>query len=169
MTAFFSLLSRKTPLSCAVFQRQRVYIEYKMPAILALRVMLGLIHLFQLYASPIDKTILANGIVWVTTIALRCLPCVTQLRLLPEICEIPLWWCKLFNDLFLVSRRGLRLSNKARFLRQELTNFHRFKCQVLLRSYSFDSPLQNGEISVWKRHTWVQNMLTIWRDNLIRL
>ena len=35
----------------------------KMPAILALRVMLGLIPLFQLYASPIDKTILANGIV----------------------------------------------------------------------------------------------------------
>ena len=35
----------------------------KMPAILALREMLGLIHLFQLYASPIDKTILANGIV----------------------------------------------------------------------------------------------------------
>ena len=27
-----------------------------------LREMLGLIHLFQLYASPIDKTILANGI-----------------------------------------------------------------------------------------------------------
>ena len=35
----------------------------KMPAILALREMLGLIHLFQLYASPIDKTVLANGIV----------------------------------------------------------------------------------------------------------
>ena len=35
----------------------------KMPALPALRVMLGLIHLFQLYASPIDKTILANGIV----------------------------------------------------------------------------------------------------------
>ena len=35
----------------------------KMPAILALRVMLGLIHLFRLYASPIDKTILANAIV----------------------------------------------------------------------------------------------------------
>ena len=35
----------------------------KMPAILALREMLGLIHLLQLYASPIDKTILANGIV----------------------------------------------------------------------------------------------------------
>ena len=35
----------------------------KMPAILALRVMLGLIHLFQLYASPIEKTILASGIV----------------------------------------------------------------------------------------------------------
>ena len=35
----------------------------KMPAILALREMLGLIHLFQLYALPIDKTILANGIV----------------------------------------------------------------------------------------------------------
>ena len=35
----------------------------KMPAILALREMLGLTHLFQLYASPIDKTILANGIV----------------------------------------------------------------------------------------------------------
>ena len=33
----------------------------KMPAILALRVMLGLIHLFQLNASSIDKTILANG------------------------------------------------------------------------------------------------------------
>ena len=38
------------------------YIINKMPAILALRVMLGLIHLFQLYASPIDKTILANEI-----------------------------------------------------------------------------------------------------------
>ena len=35
----------------------------KMPATLSLRVMLGLIHLFQLYALPIDKTILANGIV----------------------------------------------------------------------------------------------------------
>ena len=35
----------------------------KMPATLALRVMLGLIHLFQLYASPIDNSILANGIV----------------------------------------------------------------------------------------------------------
>ena len=35
----------------------------KMPATLALRVMVGLIHLFRLYASPIDKTILANGIV----------------------------------------------------------------------------------------------------------
>ena len=35
----------------------------KMPATLALRVMLGLIHLFQLYALPIDKTILASGIV----------------------------------------------------------------------------------------------------------
>ena len=39
------------------------FVRNKMPAILALRVMLGLIHLFQLYASPIDKTILANGIV----------------------------------------------------------------------------------------------------------
>ena len=37
--------------------------ENKMPATLALRVMLGLIHLFQLYASPIDKSILVNGIV----------------------------------------------------------------------------------------------------------
>ena len=35
----------------------------KMPAILALRVMLGLIHLFQLYVSQIYKTILAIGIV----------------------------------------------------------------------------------------------------------
>ena len=35
----------------------------KMPAILALRVMLGLIHLYQMYASRIDKTILAKGIV----------------------------------------------------------------------------------------------------------
>ena len=32
-----------------------------MPAILALRVMLGLIHLFQLYVSQIYKTILSNG------------------------------------------------------------------------------------------------------------
>ena len=38
-------------------------IKNKMPATLALRVMLGLIHLFQLYALPIDKTILASGIV----------------------------------------------------------------------------------------------------------
>ena len=37
--------------------------KHKMPALLALRVMLGLIHFFQRYASPIDKTILANGIV----------------------------------------------------------------------------------------------------------
>ena len=43
--------------------RKAENIKNKMPAILALRVMLGLIHLFQLYASPIDKTILANGIV----------------------------------------------------------------------------------------------------------
>ena len=35
-----------------------------------LREMLRLIHLFQLYASPIDKTILANGIFWVKKIAL---------------------------------------------------------------------------------------------------
>ena len=35
----------------------------KMPATLALRVMRGLIHLFQLYALPIDKTLLASGIV----------------------------------------------------------------------------------------------------------
>ena len=56
-----------------------------MPATLALRVMLGLIHLFQLSALPFDKTILASGIVEVTTIALRCFPCVTRLRLSPEI------------------------------------------------------------------------------------
>ena len=31
-----------------------IYVN-KMPATLALRVMLGLIHLFQLYASPIDS------------------------------------------------------------------------------------------------------------------
>ena len=35
----------------------------KMPAILALREMPWLIHLFQLCASQIYKTILANGIV----------------------------------------------------------------------------------------------------------
>ena len=35
----------------------------KIPATLALRVMLGLIHLFHMYALPIDKTILASGIV----------------------------------------------------------------------------------------------------------
>ena len=61
-----------------------------MPATLALRVMLGLIHFFQLYASPIDKSILANGIVRVTTIALRCFPCITRPRLSLEIFEIPL-------------------------------------------------------------------------------
>ena len=62
----------------------------EMPATPALRVMLGLIHLFQLYASPIDKSILAIGIVSVKTIALRCFPYVTRIRLLPEIFEIPL-------------------------------------------------------------------------------
>ena len=36
----------------------------------------------------------------------------------------------------------LKLSNKVWFLRQELSNFHRFNCQVLLRSYSFHLPLQ---------------------------
>ena len=41
----------------------QAFVCNKMPALLALRVMLGLIHFFQLYASPIDKTILANGIV----------------------------------------------------------------------------------------------------------
>ena len=35
----------------------------KMPAILALRVMLWLIHLFQVYASQIYKSILPNEIV----------------------------------------------------------------------------------------------------------
>ena len=57
----------------------------KIPAILALRVMLGLIHLFQLCPLPIDKTILAIGTLYVTTIALRCFPCVTRLRLSPQI------------------------------------------------------------------------------------
>ena len=46
-----------------VFFELRFLMYNKMPATLALRVMLGLIHLFQLYASPIDKSILANGIV----------------------------------------------------------------------------------------------------------
>ena len=46
-----------------VATRKKKKKKNKMPAILALRVMLGLIHLFQLYALPIDKTILANGIV----------------------------------------------------------------------------------------------------------
>ena len=135
-----------------------------MPAILALRVMLGLIHLFQLYVSQIYKTILANGIVWVTKIALRCFPCVTLLRVSREIAGIPSRYKrKVLNDLFSVCNRGLRLLKKARFLRQELSNFHHSRCRVLLRSYSFDLPLQNGEISVWKLHNWVQNMLTIWR------
>ena len=31
----------------------------------------------------------------------------------------------------------LKLSNKAWFLRQELSNFHRFTCRLFLRSYSF--------------------------------
>ena len=45
-------------------ERTKAKVDFnKMPAILALRVMPGLIHLFQLNASPIDKTILANGIV----------------------------------------------------------------------------------------------------------
>ena len=48
---------------CVIPCLQEILSKNKMPAILALRVMLGLIHLFQLYASPIDKTILANGIV----------------------------------------------------------------------------------------------------------
>ena len=55
-----------------------------------LRAMLCLIHLFQLYASQIDKTILANEIVSVTKIALCFFPCVTLLRNLPEIAVFPL-------------------------------------------------------------------------------
>ena len=50
-------------------------------------------HLIQLYASQIYKTILANGLVCLTTIALRCFPCVTRqarLKVSPEISEIPL-------------------------------------------------------------------------------
>ena len=47
----------------AFSERAMAVTNNKMPVILALRVMLGLIHLFQLYASLIDKTILANGIV----------------------------------------------------------------------------------------------------------
>ena len=46
----------------AMHRQKKEKKKNKMPAILALCVMLGLIHLFQLYASPIDKTILANGI-----------------------------------------------------------------------------------------------------------
>ena len=38
----------------------------------------------------------------------------------------------------------LKLSNKAWFLRQELSNVHCFNCRVLLRSYSFHLPLQKG-------------------------
>ena len=41
----------------------RYCMNNKMPAILALRVMLWLIHLFQVYASQIYKTILPNEIV----------------------------------------------------------------------------------------------------------
>ena len=48
---------------CYVFFKFPFNRRNKMPATLALRVMLGLIHLFQLYALPIDKTILASGIV----------------------------------------------------------------------------------------------------------
>ena len=55
-----------------------------------LRVMLKLIHLFQLYASQIDKTILVNGIVLLTMIALCCFPCVTLLMVVPEMSEVPL-------------------------------------------------------------------------------
>ena len=54
-----SIFIGNMPLGGPVFSS----LKNKMPAILALRVMLGLTHLFQLYPSPIDKTILANGIV----------------------------------------------------------------------------------------------------------
>ena len=74
------VVTQTIPLARIVLSIGEAYSWNKMPAILALREMLGLIHLFQLYASPIDKTILANGIVSVTTIALRCSPCVTLLR-----------------------------------------------------------------------------------------
>ena len=47
-----------------------------------------------------------------------------------------------------LSSKTVKLSNKARFLRQELSNFHRFTCRVLLRGYSFDLPFKNGKISV---------------------
>ena len=55
-----SAKSVKDPVQCMGGSER---LKNKMPATLALRVMLGLIHLFQLYASPIDKSILANGIV----------------------------------------------------------------------------------------------------------
>ena len=38
----------------------------------------------------------------------------------------------------------LKLSNKAWFLHQELSNVHHFNCWVLLRSYSFHLLLQKG-------------------------
>ena len=44
--------------------------------------------LFQLYDSQVDKLILSNVIVRVTKIALR-FPCVTLLRVLLEISDIP--------------------------------------------------------------------------------
>ena len=52
-----------------------------------LREMLWLIHLFQLYASQINKTILANGIVRVMKIVLCCFPRVTLPMVLLEIPE----------------------------------------------------------------------------------
>ena len=43
----------------------------------------------------------------------------------------------------------LKLWNEAWFLRQELSNFHRFNCRVFRRSYSFHLPLQKGYFSFW--------------------
>ena len=56
----------------------------------------------------------------------------------------------------------LKLSNKARFLRQEPSNFHRFNRRVLLRSYSFHLPFWEVQFSFWERPCGVWNMWTRW-------
>ena len=58
-----TLENQQLPINAATQNNQEDNTRNKMPAILALRVMPRLIHLFQLYVSQIYKTILANGIV----------------------------------------------------------------------------------------------------------
>ena len=100
-------------------------------------------HLFPLYVSQIFKTILPSQLKELNSFIQK--DCVIFYR------------CVTGNhtgDYYLITSclsvtfplriEVLKLSNKAWFLLQELSNFHRFNCRMLLRSYSLNLPLQKG-------------------------